>query len=77
MTKYVGNEPGLLAYYSLLKETNNLYMIPTSDNTAIVLNADTNGLGEGKFLNTRFFTKLELKDQLSSSYDALKPILYC
>jgi hypothetical protein len=24
----------------------------TSDNTAIVLNADTNGLGEGKFWNT-------------------------
>jgi hypothetical protein len=49
MTKYSGTEPGLLAYYSLPKETNNLYDTTTSDNTAIVLNADTNGLGLGKF----------------------------
>jgi hypothetical protein len=35
MTKYSG-EPGLLAYYSLPKETNNLYDTTTSDNTAIV-----------------------------------------
>jgi hypothetical protein len=31
-----------------------------------------NGLGLGKFWNTRFFYKVELKDQLSSSYDATK-----
>jgi hypothetical protein len=55
-----------------------VYDTTTSD-TAIVLNADTNGLGEGKFWNTRFFYKVwnwkinfhRLMMQL------LKPILYC
>jgi hypothetical protein len=49
-----------------------LYDTTTSDNTAIVLNADTNGLGLGKFWIPGSLQSLELKDQLSSSYDATK-----
>mgnify|MGYP003671993064 CR=1 FL=1 len=72
MTKYVGNEAGLLAYYSFGEGNKQfVYDTTTSDNTAIVYNADTNGLGEGKFWNTPVLLQsLELKDQLSSSYDA-------
>jgi hypothetical protein len=48
-----------------------VYDTTTSDNTAIVLNAD-NGFRSRKILEySGSFTKsLELKDQLSSSYDA-------
>ncbi|PWA05781.1 LamG-like jellyroll fold domain-containing protein, partial [Flavobacterium laiguense] len=72
MTKYVGNEPGLLAYYSFSEGNKQfLYDTTTSDNTAIVFNADTNGLSEGKFWNTPVLLQsLGLKDQLTSSYDA-------
>jgi hypothetical protein len=50
MTKYSGTEPGLLAYYSFAEGNKQfVYDTTTSDNTAIVLNADTNGLGLGKF----------------------------
>jgi hypothetical protein len=59
MTKYSSTEPGLLAYYSFAEGNKQfVYDTTTSDNTAIVLNADTNGLGEGKFWNTRFFYKV-------------------
>ncbi|MEM8521693.1 S8 family serine peptidase [Flavobacterium sp. PL12] len=71
MTKYIGNEANLLAYYSFAEgDKQFVYDTTTSDNTAIVMNADTNGLGDGKFWNTPvLLQKLELKDQLSSSYD--------
>jgi len=71
MTKYVGNESGLLAYYSF-SEGNKQFVFDTttSDNTAIVSNADTNGLGEGKFWNTPVLLQdFQLVDQLTSTYD--------
>lgn len=71
MTKYIGNEPNLLAYYSF-SEGDKQFVFDTtiSDNTAIVTNADTNGSGTGKFWNAPVLLQnLELKDQLSSSYD--------
>ncbi|WP_394776863.1 S8 family serine peptidase [Flavobacterium sp.] len=71
MTKYVGNEPGLLAYYSFSEGDKQFVFDSTvSDNTAVVTNADTNGLGEGKFWNVPvLLQKLEFVNQLSSSYD--------
>ena len=72
MTKYTGNEPNLLAYYSFA-EGNKQFVFDTSpsDNTAVVTNADTNGVGEGKFWNTPVLLQnLELQNQLSSTYDA-------
>ncbi len=72
MTKYTGNEPNLLAYYSFA-EGNKQFVFDTSpsDNTAVVTNADTNGIGEGKFWNTPVLLQnLELQNQLSSTYDA-------
>lgn len=72
MTKYVGNESGLLAYYSF-SEGDNKFVFDTtaSDNTAVVTNADTNGTGAGKFWNAPVLLQdLQLVDQLSSSYDA-------
>ncbi|MCV9934435.1 S8 family serine peptidase [Flavobacterium sp. LS1R47] len=71
-TKYVGNEPGLLAYYSF-SEGNKQYVFDStmSDNTAVVTNADTDGLGEGKFWNVPVLLQnIEFVNQLSSSYDA-------
>jgi hypothetical protein len=70
-TKYNGTEAGLLAYYSL-SEGNKQFVFDTTtnDNTAVVINADINGLGAGKFWNTPVLLQsLELKDQLSSTYD--------
>jgi hypothetical protein len=56
--KILGNEPGLLAYYSFAEGNKQfVYDTTTSDNNCN-LNADTNGLGEGKFWNTRFFYKV-------------------
>ena len=71
-TKYVGNEAGLLAYYTFGEGNKQfVYDTTTNDNTAVVFNADTNGTGEGKFWNRPVLLQsLELKDQLSSSYDA-------
>ncbi|OXE98196.1 S8 family serine peptidase [Flavobacterium araucananum] len=71
-TKYVGNEPGLLAYYSFSEGDKQFVFDSTiSDNTAVVTNADTNGIGEGKFWNVPvLLQKLDFVNQLSSSYDA-------
>jgi hypothetical protein len=72
MTKYTGSEPNLLAYYSFA-EGNKQFVFDTSpnDNTAVVTNADTNGIGEGKFWNTPVLLEnLQLQNQLSSTYDA-------
>jgi hypothetical protein len=71
MTKYVGNEPRLLAYYSFSEgDKEFVFDSSTSDNTAVVTNADTNGHGEGKFWNVPvLLQKLEFANQLSSSYD--------
>ena len=71
MTKYIGSEPNLLAYYSFA-EGNKQFVFDTSpnDNTAVVTNADTNGTGEGKFWNAPVLLEnLQLRNQLSSSYD--------
>ncbi|KQB41313.1 Peptidase S8/S53 subtilisin kexin sedolisin [Flavobacterium aquidurense] len=72
MTKYIGNEPGLLAYYSFSEGDKQFVFDGTiSDNTAVVTNADTNGVGEGKFWNVPvLLQKLDFVNQLSSSYDA-------
>lgn len=72
MTKYVGNEPGLLAYYSFSEGDKQFVFDSTSnDNTALATNADTNGVGEGKFWNVPvLLQKLDFVNQLSSSYDA-------
>jgi hypothetical protein len=72
MTKYGVNEPGLLAYYSFAEgDKQFVYDTTTNDNTAVVTNANTNGLGEGKFWNVPvLLEKLDFVNQLSSSYDA-------
>jgi len=72
MTKYVGNEPGLLAYYSFSEGDKQFVFDSTvNDNTAVVTNADTNGIGEGKFWNVPVLLQsIEFVNQLSSSYDA-------
>jgi hypothetical protein len=72
MTKYIGNEAGLLAYYSFAEgDKQFVYDTSSNDNTAVVANADTNGLGEGKFWNVPvLLRKLDFVNQLSSSYDA-------
>lgn len=71
-TKYIGNEPGLLAYYSFSEGDKQFVFDSTiSDNTAVVTNADTNGQGEGKFWNVPvLLQKVDFVNQLSSSYDA-------
>jgi len=72
MTKYVGSEPGLLAYYSFTEGDKQFVFDSTiNDNTAIVTNADTDGIGEGKFWNVPvLLQKIEFVNQLSSSYDS-------
>ena len=71
-TKYTGNEAGLLAYYSFSEGDKPFVFDSTiNDNTAVVTNADTNGLGEGKFWNVPVLLQnIEFVNQLSSSYDA-------
>ncbi|MEA9415856.1 S8 family serine peptidase [Flavobacterium sp. PL02] len=72
MTKYFGNEPGLIAYYSF-SEGNKQFVFDSTlnDNTALVTNADTNGQGEGKFWNVPvLLQKVDFVNQLSASYDA-------
>jgi hypothetical protein len=71
-TKYTGTEPNLIAYYAF-NEGNKQFAFDTTnnDNTGVVVNADTEGMGAGKFWNTAVLLQsLELKDQLSSTYDA-------
>lgn len=70
-TRYIGNEPSLLAYYSFSEgDKQFVYDTTTSDNTAVINNADTNGTGAGKFWNTPVLLQsLKLQNQLSSSYD--------
>ncbi|WP_428232904.1 S8 family serine peptidase [Flavobacterium sp.] len=72
MTKYIGNEPDLLAYYSFSEGDKPFVFDSTiSDNTAVVTNADTDGIGVGKFWNVPvLLQKIEFVNQLSSSYDA-------
>ncbi|WP_163407471.1 S8 family serine peptidase [Flavobacterium ajazii] len=72
-TKYVGNEPGLLAYYPFAEGNKQFVFDRTiSDNTAVVTNADTDGLGEGKFWNVPVLMQsINFVNQLSSSYDAI------
>jgi hypothetical protein len=71
MTKYVGNELGLNAYYSFSEgDKQFVHDASINDNTAVVTNADTNGIGEGKFWNVPvLLQKLDLVNQLASSYD--------
>jgi hypothetical protein len=71
-TKYVGNEAGLLAYYPFSEGNKQFVLdVTTSDNTAIVTNADTNGMGDGKFWNAPvLLQKLDFVNQLATSYDA-------
>jgi Subtilase family/Concanavalin A-like lectin/glucanases superfamily/Domain of unknown function (DUF5011)/Secretion system C-terminal sorting domain/CUB domain len=72
MTKYVGNEAGLLAYYTFEEgDKSFVFDRSNSDNTAKVLNADTNGTGNGKFWNVPVLLKdLQFVNQLATSYDA-------
>lgn len=71
-TKYVGNEAGLLAYYPFNEgDKQFVYDATVNDNAAIVVNADTNGTGEGKFWNIPLLLQgVTFANQLSSSYDA-------
>ena len=71
-TKFIGNEAGLIAYYSFAEgDKQFVYDTTTNDNTAVINNADTNGTGAGKFWNTPVLLQnLQLQNQLSSSYDA-------
>lgn len=71
-TKYVGNEPNLVAYYPF-SEANKQFVFDrtVSDNTAVVTNADTEGLGEGKFWNVPVLMQsIDFVNQLATSYDA-------
>jgi hypothetical protein len=71
-TKYVGNESGLLAYYSFAEgDKQFVYDASANDNGATVVNANTNGLGEGKFWNTPVLLKdlIQFTSQQLSSYD--------
>lgn len=73
MTKYQGNESGLVAYYSF-SEGNKQFVFDSSlnDNTGVVTNADADGIGEGKFWNVPvLLQKLDFVNQLSTSYDAI------
>lgn len=72
-TKYIGNEPGLVAYYPFSEGSKQFVFDRTaSDNTAVVTNADTDGLGQGKFWNAPvLMQKIDFVNQLSSSYDAV------
>lgn len=72
LTKYFGNEPGLLAYYPFSEGDKPFVFDSTiSDNTAVVTNADTDGIGVGKFWNIPvLLQKVEFVNQLASSYDA-------
>jgi hypothetical protein len=72
MTKYTGNESGLLAYYSFSEgDKQFVFDSTTSDNTAVVTNADTNGQGAGKFWNVPvLLKKLDFVNKELSSYDA-------
>lgn len=72
-TKYIGNEAGLLAYYSIAEGNKNfVYDATISDNGAKILNADTNGLGNGKFWNVPVLLQsIQFNNQLSSSYDPI------
>jgi hypothetical protein len=71
MTKYTGNETNLLAYYSFSEgDKQFVFDSAPNDNTAVVTNADTNGIGEGKFWNAPVLLQnLQLQNQLSSAYD--------
>lgn len=71
-TKYVGNQPGLIGYYPFSEGNKQFVFDRTlSDNTAVVTNADTEGLGEGKFWNVPVLMQnIKFADQLLSSYDA-------
>ncbi|PAM91479.1 hypothetical protein B4N84_27920 [Flavobacterium sp. IR1] len=71
-TKYVGNELDLIAYYPFSEGSKQFVFDRTlSDNTAVVTNADTEGLGEGKFWNVPVLMQgIDFVNQLSSSYDA-------
>jgi hypothetical protein len=70
-TKYVGNEPGLIAYYPFSEgDKQYLYDKSNNDNVATALNSNTNGLGEGKFWNVPLLLQnLKFDNQLSNSYD--------
>jgi Concanavalin A-like lectin/glucanases superfamily/Domain of unknown function (DUF5011)/Secretion system C-terminal sorting domain/CUB domain len=72
LTKYVGNEAGLLTYYSFEEgDKSFVFDRSNSDNTAKVLNADTNGIGNGKFWNVPVLLKdVQFANQSSASYDA-------
>ncbi|WP_166926451.1 S8 family serine peptidase [Flavobacterium poyangense] len=72
MTKYIGNEAGLAGYYSFSEgDKQFVHDSSANDNTAVVTNADSNGLGEGKFWNIpTLLQKVDFVNQLSSSYDA-------
>lgn len=71
MTKYTGKEAGLLAYYPF-EEGDKQFVFDksTNDNTATVFNADTDGIGKGKFWNSPVLLKdITFANQSSSSYD--------
>ncbi|MDN3674318.1 S8 family serine peptidase [Flavobacterium branchiarum] len=71
LTKYPVDVPSLLAYYPF-SEGNKQFVFDGSlnDNTGVVTNADTDGIGEGKFWNVPvLLQKIDFVDQISSSYD--------
>jgi hypothetical protein len=72
LKKYVGNESGLIAYYPFSEgDKQYLYDKSISDNVATVLNANTNGLGEGKFWNEpTLLQNIQFDNQVSNNYDA-------
>ncbi|MDX6189435.1 S8 family serine peptidase [Flavobacterium sp. Fl-318] len=72
MVRYTGNEAGLTGYYPFSEgDKQFVHDSSANDNTAVVTNADSNGLGEGKFWNIPvLLQKVDFVNQLSSTYDA-------
>jgi hypothetical protein len=71
LTKYTGNEPGLIAYYPFSEgDKQYLYDKSVSDNVATVLNSNTDGLGVGKFWNVPLLLQnIQFDNQIANSYD--------
>jgi gliding motility-associated-like protein len=70
-TAYVGNEANLWAYHKFIEGDGNWVMDYTvNDNTAIVLNANTVGMGAGKFWNVpTLLQKVSFVNETATSYD--------
>jgi hypothetical protein len=70
-TKYIGNESGLIAYYPFSEgDKQFIYDNSNNNNVATVLNANTDGLGLGKFWNIpSLLQNIQFDNQISNTYD--------